>query len=329
MRTKHWLVIIAVAAPVVIVLAVLSDTAKPPAASGVSEKTLPAGSEGTMYNKLTEKEERIIVHKGTEAPFSGEYYDHFEQGTYTCKRCGAELFKSSSKFQAHCGWPSFDDQIPGAVKQQPDADGERTEIICANCGAHLGHIFLNEGYTEKNKRYCVNSLSMSFIPAGEQKKARAIFAGGCFWGVEYYFQNAPGVLSATVGYTGGNVENPTYKQVCGDQTGHAEAIEVVYDPAKTNYEKLAKLFFEIHDFTQLNRQGPDVGSQYRSGIYYLDEEQKKTAEKLIELLKQKGYDVKTEIKPAGTFWPAEDYHQDYYQKNGKSPYCHIYKKIFE
>ncbi|MDD5134548.1 MAG: bifunctional methionine sulfoxide reductase B/A protein [Phycisphaerae bacterium] len=277
-----------------------------------------------MYKKLTSEEERVIIGKGTESPFTGKYNDFYEKGLYLCKRCGKALFESSSKFKSDCGWPSFDGQIPGAVISQRDADGARTENICANCGAHLGHVFKGEGHTEKNIRFCINSISMDFVPDGR----RAIFAGGCFWGVEYHFKNAPGVISVTSGYTGGKTEKPTYEQVCTDKTGHAEAVEVVYNSAKTNYENLAKLFFEIHDFTHLNRQGPDIGTQYRSGIYYLDDEQKQTAEKLVQILKEKGYDVKTEIKPADTFWLAEQYHQDYYEKTGKTPYCHIYKKIF-
>jgi peptide methionine sulfoxide reductase msrA/msrB len=290
-----------------------------------SQKT--AGDEN-MYNKLTPEEERVIVHKGTEQPFTGKYDSLFEKGLYICKRCGFPLFESNSKFQSGCGWPSFDEAIPGAVISQRDADGERTENICANCGAHLGHVFLGENLTSKNTRFCVNSISMNFIPTTDKECGRAIFSGGCFWGVQYYFKNVPGVISSTVGYTGGTTKNPTYEQVCTGKTGHAEAIEVVYDPNKTNYENLAKLFFEIHDFTQLNRQGPDVGIQYRSGIFYLNDGQKGTAVKLVQILKQKGYDVKTQIKPATVFWPAEQYHQKYYEKNGQSPYCHIYKKIF-
>jgi peptide methionine sulfoxide reductase msrA/msrB len=291
----------------------------------------------TMYNKLTPAEERVIVYKGTEPPFSGKYVNHFEDGTYTCKRCGAKLFDSSSKFHSSCGWPSFDDQIEGTVRMQPDADGVRTEIVCANCGAHLGHVFTGEGYTQKNTRYCVNSVSLNFDPAQEnpakeakeeKKTERAIFASGCFWGTEYYFQKAPGVISTTVGYTGGHVDNPTYKQVYTDRTGHAEAVEVIYDPSKTSYEKLAKLFFETHDFTQLNRQGPDIGKQYRSEIFYLNDEQKKIATELIRTLKKKGFNVQTRVTKAGKFWPAENYHQDYYKNNGKTPYCHIYRKIF-
>jgi peptide methionine sulfoxide reductase msrA/msrB len=281
-----------------------------------------------MYNKLTPEEERVIVRKGTEPPFSGEFHNHFDKGIYTCKRCGKALFESSSKFRSDCGWPSFDDQIAGAVKRQPDADGMHTEIICANCGAHLGHVFSGERLTDKNTRYCVNSISMNFIEASKRQTARATFAGGCFWGVEYHFQQVPGVISTSAGYAGGNLENPTYEQVCTGKTGYAEAVEVLYDPNKTSYEQLAKLFFEIHDFTQSNRQGPDIGTQYRSVIYYLDNQQKEVADRLIETLRQKGYDVKTDVQPATKFWPAENYHQDYYKNNGKLPYCHSYKKIF-
>jgi peptide methionine sulfoxide reductase msrA/msrB len=302
----------------------------------VQVATLAFYREETMYNELTAEEERVILHKGTERPFTGKYTDFFETGVYTCKRCGAELFESSSKFRSHCGWPSFDDQIPGAVTWQPDADGMRTEILCNHCGGHLGHVFQGEQLTPKNTRYCVNSISMDFVSADERnarvkaepRTERAIFASGCFWGTEYHLQRAPGVISTTVGYTGGHVDNPTYKQVCTDKTGHAEAVEVVYDPTKTNYETLAKLFFETHDFTQLNRQGPDIGRQYRSEVFYLSDEQKQVAERLVQTLREKGYDVKTAVTPASRFWPAEDYHQDYYNKTQKTPYCHIYRRIF-
>ncbi len=281
------------------------------------------------YNKLTPEEERVIVHKGTEMAFTGEYYKNKEKGTYYCKRCNAPLYKSDSKFDSGCGWPSFDDEIKGAVTRVPDKDGMRTEIVCNNCQAHLGHVFLGEGFTDKNTRHCVNSISLIFKADMDNKTDTAYFAGGCFWGVEYLMKKQAGVISTTVGYIGGHKNNPTYKEVCSGNTGHAEALEVVFDPSKVSFEKLAKLFFEIHDFTQINRQGPDIGEQYRSGVFYLNDEQKKTTENIISILSDKGYKVATEVTKANKFWKAEDYHQDYYEVTGKQPYCHVYKKIFD
>lgn len=283
------------------------------------------------FNNLTPEEERVIVHKGTEPPFSGKYYKETAAGTYTCRRCGAELYRSEDKFDSGCGWPSFDDEIKGAVKRTVDADGFRTEITCAACGGHLGHVFEGEQLTDKNVRHCVNSISMKFIPAGEETQVKtdtAYFAGGCFWGTEHLLQKIDGVLSVKSGYMGGHTANPTYKEVCSGLTGHAETVEVVFDPSKTTFETVAKAFFEIHDPTQKNRQGPDIGTQYRSVVFYRDETQRRTTEKLIDILKANGLDVATELKQAGPFWPAEDYHQDYYEHNGKEPYCHIYTKRF-
>lgn len=284
---------------------------------------------------LTPEERRIIVDKGTERPFSGKYYNFDSKGTYTCRQCGAPLYNSSDKFDAGCGWPSFDDQIKGAVKHQVDADGKRTEIVCAKCGAHLGHIFTGEGFTTKNTRHCVNSISLDF----EDKKMSttkaivatnetAIFAGGCFWGVEHMLTKEKGVISVESGYIGGQIEYPTYEEVCSGKSGHAEAVKVIFDPTKISYETLAKLFFEIHDPTQINRQGPDIGEQYRSEIFYTTSAQKQTAEKLITELRLKGYKIATKITSATRFWSAEQYHQDYYQRKGTLPYCHIYTKRF-
>ncbi|MGE5342064.1 MAG: bifunctional methionine sulfoxide reductase B/A protein [Candidatus Omnitrophota bacterium] len=279
------------------------------------------------YNPLTPEEERVIVFKGTELPFTGKYYKNTARGYYTCRRCDAPLYKSEQKFDSDCGWPSFDDEIYGAVKRLPDPDGVRTEIECARCGAHLGHVFLGEGYTPKDTRYCVNSVSMNFVPI--EKTERAIFASGCFWGTQYYLEKQRGVLETTVGFTGGHTPNPTYKEVCTGTTGHAEAVEVVFDPSLIHYEQLARLFFETHDPTQVNRQGPDIGEQYRSEIFYLNDRQKEVALKLIDILKAKGMNVATRVTKASTFWKAEDYHQDYYTKNNGTPYCHIYTKRFD
>ena len=282
-------------------------------------------------HKLTSEEEKVILFKGTERPFSGKYNDFSEKGTYICKQCGSPLYKSSDKFKSECGWPSFDDEIKGAVKRVPDADGMRTEIVCANCGAHLGHVFIGEGLTPKNMRHCVNSISLEFVPADSNRMETndtAIFAGGCFWGVEYHMHSIDGVISTEVGYTGGHIEQPTYRDVCTHTTGHAEVVRVVFNTQKTDYEKIARMFFEIHDPTQVNRQGPDIGDQYRSEIFYRNNSQKEIAEKLISILQQKGFKIATRVDPATTFWKAEEYHQQYYEKEGQTPYCHVYIKRF-
>ncbi len=292
-------------------------------------QTAATNQKNMKFKQLTPEEERVIVQKGTEAPFTGKYEKFVETGTYICKRCGAPLYRSADKFDARCGWPAFDDEIPGAVKRIPDADGMRTEIECASCGAHLGHVFLGEGLTSKDTRHCVNSISLDFVPApSEVQTDTAIFAGGCFWGVEYYMKKINGVISTEVGYTGGKTDHPDYKQVCSGTTGHYEAIEVVFDPHRTSFEGVAKMFFETHDPTEWNHQGPDWGEQYRSAVFYKTAEQKAITEKLIHLLKEKGFKVVTQVLPATTFWKAEDYHQDYYDHKGATPYCHGYVKRF-
>ncbi len=295
----------------------------PAEAAPVSEQE-PSGE----WRELTPEEERVIVRKGTERAFTGKYHDHFAGGVYTCRRCGAMLYRSESKFRSDCGWPAFDDEIPGAVKRVPDADGRRTEIVCANCDGHLGHVFLGERFTPKNTRHCVNSVSLDFIPGDQVQYGRAIFAAGCFWGVEYWLQRQPGVLETTSGYTGGHTESPTYELIHRRDTGHAEAVEVLYDPVRVSYEQLARLFFEIHDPTQRDGQGPDIGAEYRSAIFYVDEEQKQIAEKLVAELEAKGMSIGTQVVPAGRFWPAEDYHQDWYLKKGSPPACHARKPLW-
>lgn len=276
------------------------------------------------YNTLTSEEAYVILEEGTERAFSGKYHDFKEEGVYLCKQCDQPLFESKSKFDSGTGWPSFDDAIPGAIKEAPD--GSRTEIECSNCGGHIGHVFHGEQFTAKNTRHCANSLSLNFMAKGSESKA--IFAGGCFWGVEHHLEAMPGVIDAVSGYIGGRTRNPSYKEVSYEDTGHAEAVEVTFDSTRVSFEEIAKMFFEIHDPTQLNRQGPDRGYQYRSAVFYLDDEQKRTTEDLIAQLKDKGYEVVTAVEPAGKFWPAEEYHQDYYANNGKEPYCHTYTKRF-
>lgn len=283
----------------------------------------------SRYNSLSNDEQRVILHKGTERAFTGKYNATTDPGVYLCRQCGAPLFLAEHKFKSECGWPSFDDEIEGAVKRVPDADGRRTEILCQRCGGHLGHVFEGERLTDRNLRHCVNSISMDFLPLAEDGLHRAIFAGGCFWGVEHELAKLSGVKKVTSGYTGGHVVNPTYREVCNADTGHAEAVEVLFDPQKVSYEDVARRFFEIHDPTQRDRQGPDIGDQYRSAVFYLTGAQRETAERLVRELEANGYDVATEITPAHRFYPAEGYHQDYYDKKATTPYCHTYTPRFK
>lgn len=281
--------------------------------------------------QLSDEERHVIINKGTERPFIGKYTNEKSDGTYTCKLCGTPLYKSSDKFDSHCGWPSFDDEIKGAIKRVPDKDGRRVEIVCATCGAHLGHVFEGEGFTTKNIRHCVNSISLEFIKKDDAAKnnlVRAYFAGGCFWGVEYYLQKLHGVKEVTSGFMGGHVKNPTYYDVVYSNTGHFETVEVIYDRSKISYEEIAKTFFEIHDPTQINGQGPDIGAQYLSAVFVNSEEEKNIIVKLIDRLQKNGYKIATKILQSQEFYRAEENHQNYYAKKGTKPYCHTYTKRF-
>jgi peptide methionine sulfoxide reductase msrA/msrB len=285
---------------------------------------------------LTPEQYRIAREKATELPFSGKYFRSAEAGTYRCAACGQELFRSEAKFDSGCGWPSFSAPAGAAsVEERTDASEGmvRTEVLCSRCGAHLGHVF-DDGPGPSGLRYCINSGILEFAKARAAGRAaaeeparteRATFAAGCFWGVEAAFRKLPGVLETAVGYTGGRTENPTYRQVCSDRTGHAEAVEVVFDPRKIGYEQLLDAFWRMHDPTQLNRQGPDVGSQYRSAVFCHSEEQKRAAEASRRRLEESGRllrPVATAIEPAGVFWRAEEYHQRYVEKHGGAA-CHL------
>jgi peptide methionine sulfoxide reductase msrA/msrB len=277
---------------------------------------------------LTPEEKRIIIDKGTEMPFTGKYWDYKEAGTYICRQCGAELYSSDDKFDSGCGWPSFDDAIPWAVKWVDDADGMRTEITCANCNGHLGHVFIGERMTDKNTRHCVNSLSMKFIPKKVEIPTyeKATFGGGCFRCIEAGVQRLKWVIQVQSWYSGGKREYPTYEHICTGCTGHIEVVQVTFDPAIISYETLLKVFFSLHSPTSVDRQGADAGEQYRSVIFYHDNTQRDIAEKLIaELNASWIYDkpIVTQVSKLEAFRVAEWYHQDYYNQHGTKPYCQI------
>lgn len=281
--------------------------------------------------KLTDFERYVIEEKGTERPFSGEYHQFDAPGVYHCRKCDAPLYLSEHKFQAHCGWPAFDDEIPGAVSRHQDADGRRVEIVCSQCGGHLGHVFEGEYLTPKNLRHCVNSVSMVFKGKDEMTQEHAqpqlaTLGGGCFWCIEAVFRSLKGVISVKSGYAGGDPAKADYRSVCGGNTGHAEVVQVEFDPNVLSFRELLEVFFTSHDPTTLNRQGNDVGTQYRSVIFAHDAQQQDIASEVINTLNNSGLwsaPLVTELVAFNGFYPAEDYHDDYYAQNSQQGYCRL------
>lgn len=306
-------------------------------------------TQAELKKKLTPQQYSCSQDEGTEPPFQNKYWNNKEDGVYVDVVSGEPLFSSIDKYDSGSGWPSFTKPLKLKslfLKKDLKLGTERTEVRSSNADSHLGHVFDDGPKDKGGLRYCINSASLNFIPLDQLKAHNlgsylfsfaahkgwetATLAGGCFWGVEEILRSQSGVIETMVGYTGGKTDTPNYNLVKTGVSGHAEAVRVLFDPKKIKYEDLLLLFYKLHDPTTLNQQGNDVGTQYRSAIFYESEAQKAVAEKVKERVSKSGAwkkPIVTEITKATAFWSAEDYHQKYLVKNPGGYTCHFVRKI--
>jgi peptide methionine sulfoxide reductase msrA/msrB len=319
----------------------------------LNNQTVMADNIKDGEKKLTNLQKYVIFENGTERPFDNQYWDNKTEGVYVDILSGKPLFSSKDKFESGTGWPSFTKPIDKGLLQEKidySRDIKRIEVRSKGSNIHLGHVF-NDGPKDKGgMRYCINSASLKFITKEDLKKEgyedylsifkqqndnmhqKAILAGGCFWGIENLFANLDGVIDVVNVYTGGNIVNPTYETISSGATNHAEAIEITFDSKIISYEEVLRFFFKIHDPTTLNRQGNDVGTQYRSAIFYKNKQQLEIAKNIISKANKSGVfpsKIVTKLEKFDKFYKAEDYHQDYLAKNVGGYTCHAIRDEWE